>query len=155
MGENCSIISDTYLGDCESIRLGNNVRLASCTLMTHDGVINMLEQAYSVKLDAVGKIDIQDNVFVGHGAKIMRCVTIGHNCVIAAGAIVTKDVPPNSVMGGIPAKFICTTDALVERLKTESETLPWFPLIKKRSGGFDAEMEPELQRQRIAYYFNK
>ena len=42
-----------------------------------------------VKLDAVGKIDIRDNVFVGYGAIILRGVTIGPNAIVAAGAVVT------------------------------------------------------------------
>ena len=153
MGEKCSIIPDTYIGDAKYIRLGNNVRLASCMMLAHDGVINMLGEAYGVKLDAVGKIDICDNVFVGHGAKILRGVTIGHNSVVAAGAIVAKDVPPNCVVAGVPAKIICSTDQLLERLKTESESLPWYSLIEQREGGYDPAMEPELYRQRINHFY--
>lgn len=55
-----------------------------------------------------GKIEIHSNVFVGAGATIMYGVTIGENCIIAAGAIVTKDVPNGCVVGGIPAKVIGT-----------------------------------------------
>ena len=57
-----------------------------------------------------GKIEIHSNVFVGAGATIMYGVTIGENCIVAAGAIVTKDVPSGSVVGGIPAKVIGTFD---------------------------------------------
>lgn len=155
MGEKCSIIPGTYLGDAKYIRLGNNVRLANCILFAHDGVVNMLSEAYGVKLDAVGKIDIQDNVFIGHGAKVMRGVTIGFNSVVAAGAVVVKDVPPYSVVGGVPAKVICSVDDLLERLQSETARLPWNPLIQKRQGGFDAAMEPELDRQRKAYFFSQ
>ncbi|MGH1485102.1 MAG: acyltransferase [Cellvibrionaceae bacterium] len=153
MGDDCSIIPDTYIGDAKYIRLGNNVRLASCVLMAHDGVINMLMKAYPVKLDAVGKIDIGDNVFVGHGAKIMRGVTIGSNSVVAAGAVVVKDVPPNSVVGGVPAKVIQSTDLLVERLLSETESLPWFDIIQKREGGYDPTLEPALYKSRIEHFF--
>lgn len=153
MGEHCSIIPDTHIDNPGRIRLGNNVRLASCTLMCHDGVINMLERGYNVKLDAVGKIDIGDNVFIGHGALVMRNVTIGNNCVIAARAVVTRDVPDNWVVGGVPAKQICRTEELLERLHAESSQLPWYAMIEQRVGGFDPAIEPELQRQRIAYYF--
>ena len=53
-----------------------------------------------------GKIEICDNVFIGAGATIMYNVTIGSNCIVAAGAVVTKDVPSGSVVAGIPAKVI-------------------------------------------------
>ena len=153
MGERCSIIPDTYVGDAKYIRLGNNVRLASCMLMAHDGVINMLGEAYKLKLDAVGKIEIGDNVFIGHSAKVLRNVSIGNNCVVAAGAVVVKDVPSNSVVGGVPAKFICSTEDLVARLQTETASLPWNDLIQIREGGYDPQMEPELYKRRIEYFF--
>ena len=51
---------------------------------------------------------IGENVWVCEGARINRGVTIGDNAIIAAGAIVTKDVPANSIVAGIPAKVIKT-----------------------------------------------
>lgn len=50
----------------------------------------------------------------------MPNVTIGSNCIIAAGSVVTKDVPDNSVVGGVPAKFIKSTDEYLEGLKKKS-----------------------------------
>lgn len=155
MGENCSIIPDTFLGDAKYIRLGNNVRLASCLLLAHDGVVNMLNRAYDAKLDAVGKIDIQDNVFIGHSAIVLRNCTIGRNSVVAAGAVVTGDVPANSVVGGVPAKVICSTHELVERLKSESVSVPWYSVIEKRSSAYDQDLEPELIRLRLRHFFGE
>lgn len=51
---------------------------------------------------------IEDNVFLGTGAIILKGVTIGRNSVVGAGAVVTKDVPPNSVVAGNPARVIKT-----------------------------------------------
>ena len=53
-----------------------------------------------------GKVRIEKNVWVGAGATILPGITIGENAVIAAGAVVTKDVPANTVVAGIPAKVI-------------------------------------------------
>lgn len=50
----------------------------------------------------------------------MPGVTIGNNCVIAAGSVVTKDVPDNSVIGGVPARLIKSTDDYLENLKQKS-----------------------------------
>ncbi len=51
-------------------------------------------------------IVIGDNVWVGYGAQIMPGVTIGSNVIVGAGAVVTKDVPSNAVVGGVPARVI-------------------------------------------------
>ena len=49
---------------------------------------------------------IGDDVWIGANAVILPGVTIGRHCVVAAGAVVTKDVPDNTVVGGVPAKII-------------------------------------------------
>lgn len=52
------------------------------------------------------KIVIEDDVWIGSNATITKGVTIGHGSVIAAGSVVTKDVPPLSIVGGVLAKVI-------------------------------------------------
>ena len=53
-----------------------------------------------------GDIRVEDDVWIGHGATIMSGVTLGQGCIIAAGAVVTRDVSPYTIVGGIPAKMI-------------------------------------------------
>lgn len=153
MGENCFINPGTFLGDAKYIRLGNNVMLSTCTMIAHDGSVSRLRIAYGVRVDAIGPIDIKDNVFVGHGAIILRNVTIGKNAIVAAGSVVTKDVPAETVVAGVPARVICSTPDLVEKLKAETETLPWKELIYQRETAYDPAIEPELYRQRVKYFF--
>ena len=128
--------------------------LTACTILGHDGSIAMLNRAYGVKLDRVGKVDIKDNVFVGHGAIVLPGVTIGPNVIVAAGAVVTKDVPEGKIVAGVPAKVIGDLETLVKKLEEETNKLPWADLINKRVGGFDHTMEPELKRLRKAYFFD-
>ena len=70
-----------------------------------------------------GKIVIGNNVFVGTKVIIMHGVTIGDNSIIAAGAVVTKDVPSGSIVGGVPAKVIGSYHSLREKMKSYSQEL--------------------------------
>src|SRR5258708_22503998 len=117
IGRDCSILPGTVITDPSYVRLGSNVSLSHCTLLGHDGSISVLNKAYGVRLDSVGKIDIRDNVFVGWGAIVLPDVTIGPNAIVAAGAVVTRDVPPNTIVGRVPASPIGTGDALVDKLR--------------------------------------
>jgi acetyltransferase-like isoleucine patch superfamily enzyme len=57
------------------------------------------------------EVNVGHNVWVGYGACILRGVTIGDNCVVGTNAVVTKDVPDNAVVGGVPARLIRMRDA--------------------------------------------
>lgn len=153
IGDNCCILVSTVVTDPAYVRIGNNVIMSTCTLIGHDGSIAMLNRAFDRRLDAVGKIDIKDNVFIGYGAIILPNVTIGPNAIVAAGAVVTSDVPPDSIVGGVPAKIIGKVSALVDKLQTQTDALPWADLIAKRNGSYDPAIEPELKRLRIETFF--
>ena len=65
-----------------------------------------------------GDIIVKDDVWIGENALIMSGVTLGQGCIVAAGAVVTKDVPPYAIVGGVPAKVIRYrfTEAQIEKL---------------------------------------
>lgn len=154
MGNDCVIQQNVSITDPAYVKLGNNVHLTGCTLFGHDGTAVMLKKLYGIPLDKVGKIEIGDNVFVGHQSIIMPGVTIGSNSIVAAGAVVTKDVPSGSIVGGVPAKVIGTTQAYVERLQAELQTLPW----NKHSAVLpdcSDPATPELDQIRINHFFGE
>ncbi len=153
IGENCWIMRTANITDPAYVRLGNNVMLSACSLLGHDGSVHMLNRAYGCKLDKVGKVDIGDNVFVGHQAIILPGVTIGSNVIVGAGSVVTKDVPQGTIVAGIPARPIAKTDAYVKALKKETKSLPWFHLLEKRSGSFDLSLEDELIHLRKRHFY--
>ena len=68
--------------------------------------LNHFIEAEKRKLTYSAPIVLGKNVWVGSNATILQGVTIGDNAVVGAGAVVTKDVPANTVVGGVPAKFI-------------------------------------------------
>jgi acetyltransferase-like isoleucine patch superfamily enzyme len=154
MGSDCYILPSANITDPSYVRMGNNVMLSECTLLGHDGSIRMLNIAYNKRLDRVGKTDIKDNVFIGHGAIVMPNVSIGPNVIIGAGSIVTKDVAEGVVVVGNPAKEVCKVVDLVTKLQNYTDTVPWSELIKNRQGAFDKEIETELKKQRTQYFYN-
>lgn len=101
--------------------MGDNVRCGSKVLfITHDVIHSMLnnrdENEFEFK-EKIGDIRIGDNVFIGTNVTILYDVTIGSNVVIGAGSLVNKDIPSNSIVGGVPAKYICSFDEFVEKRK--------------------------------------
>lgn len=153
MGEHCSIQTNVIVTDPQYVLLGSNVRLSGCTLFGHDGSMNMINRAYGLTLDSVGKIEIRDNVFVGHQAVVLPGVTIGPNAIVGAGAVVTRDVPPNSVVGGVPAKVICSLDEHVRRLQQRNADCPWMHLIEARTAEFDPGLQAQLDSMRTQHFF--
>ena len=89
------------------VKIGNHVNLAqgiTVTALNHnfdDTNKRIDEQGVSTKA-----VTIEDDVWIGANAVILPGVTIGNHCVVAAGAVVTKDVPPHSLVAGVPAKVI-------------------------------------------------
>jgi acetyltransferase-like isoleucine patch superfamily enzyme len=154
LGSNCSILPSTVFTDPAYVRIGNNVHFSSCTLIGHDGSIAMLNQAYNVKLDSVGKIDIRDNVFIGYGAIVLPNVTIGSNAIVGAGAVVTQDVAEGDIVAGVPARPIGRVEDLVKKLQAQTQSLPWADLINSREGGFDPAMEPQLVELRVSHFYS-
>ena len=155
IGEGCAINVGVNITDPAYVLIGSGCVLSDCTLIGHDAVVHVLEGVYGRKMDSVGKIVINDNCFIGHGAIVMPGVTVGPNSVVAAGAVVTRDVPPGAVVGGVPARVLCSLDALVARVESRSKGYPWHHLIEQRVGSFDPALEPELVGLRVQHFFGQ
>ncbi|MBQ7714353.1 MAG: acyltransferase [Clostridia bacterium] len=102
------------------ISIGNNVYLTDgVKFLTHDGG-TLLFRDRVPDLEITKPIVIGNNVYVGNNVIILPGVTIGNNCVIGAGAVVSRDIPDNSVAVGVPARVIKTIDEYFLKLQCES-----------------------------------
>ena len=114
IGENVTIMDRKIPLYAKLIKIHNNVRIASnVTFTTHDithFVLNSMPELENEYKETIGCIEIKDNVFIGTNVTLLNNIRIGPNAIVAGGSVVTKDVPPNTVVGGVPAKFICTFD---------------------------------------------
>jgi acetyltransferase-like isoleucine patch superfamily enzyme len=153
IGHECSIDPHATIEGRAYIRMGNNVRLSNCAIFGHDGSVNMINRAYGLRLDSVGKIEIRDNVYIGYGAIVLPGVSIGPNAIVSVGSVVRSDVAEGDVVAGVPARRVGRLNISVEMLKVRNRNYPWRALIESRTSDFDAALEPELVRQRVMYFY--
>lgn len=101
-------------GGEDPIIIGKNCVLTGCTILGHDASTNrQLGITRSIRIPVI----IEDDCFIGWGAIVMMGVRIGRGSIIGAGAVVTSDVPPESVVAGNPARVLCSVSELVAKRK--------------------------------------
>jgi radical SAM protein with 4Fe4S-binding SPASM domain len=108
----------------ELIKIEDFVVIASgVKILTHDSSICNTKGFFFQK----GMVCIKRNSFIGANAIILPAITIGENSIIGAGSVITKNVPPNMVVAGNPAKLICSTDELLQKrmMKTKYMNCKW------------------------------
>lgn len=113
------------------VSIGNNVSVAAnVRFVTHDVIQSMLRdmnnENYPINIPFyLGKIEVLDNVMIGANTTILYNTKIGPNAVIAAGSVVTKDVPPDSIVGGNPAKVIGSLSQFAKKRYEEDKGRPY------------------------------
>ena len=137
VGENFFFQPRIIPSDPKLIKFHNNdIVTSNVTFVNHD--------IFHLGLSKLGKgkfyyqngcIEVMDNVFIGCNSTILSNVRIGPNAVVAAGSVVTKDVPPNSVVAGVPAQVIGTFDDYVQKRLETNRMYPIDELWEK----FDVE----------------
>jgi acetyltransferase-like isoleucine patch superfamily enzyme len=112
LGQECTISAYQH------VRIGEQCVIADRAMFI-DFDHSMAETERPIRVQGIYKrdVDVGSNVWIGYGASILRGVSVGDNSVIGAYSVVTKDVPANAVVGGIPAGVI--------RMRDAPRTLSW------------------------------
>lgn len=123
MGEGCQVLADPeYAFGTEPwlIKLGDHVDVtAGVHFLNHEGGIwcaRGLDKKYEA-LDIFAPTEVGDNVMIGMNSLIMPGIKIGSNVIIAGHCVITKDIPDNSIVAGVPGKIIGHVDAFIDKLE--------------------------------------
>lgn len=106
IGNNC-LLNGAFIHSNISVKIGNYCMFGPGTKIVDNNSHRISKDIKERRKPPIRKpINIKDNVWVGMNALILKGVTIGENSIVAAHSVVTKDVPPNVIVGGNPAKII-------------------------------------------------
>jgi acetyltransferase-like isoleucine patch superfamily enzyme len=107
VGKNCKISTHTFI--CEGVHIGDNVFVGHNVTFINDKYPRSVNEDGSMQSEADWKVVetfVKNGASIGSSATILCGVTIGENAIVGAGAVVTKDVPANSIAAGVPARII-------------------------------------------------
>ena len=115
---------------------------ANCTilenflLLTHDNVTKCFGNLYHEFLPSSGLVKIGNNVYFTRNCTVLKGVTIGDNCIIGFGSVVTKDIPANSVAVGAPARVICSVKEYYQKRRRQciEEAMEYARIIYRKTG---------------------
>ena len=107
VGKRCKISSHTFI--CEGVDIEDNVFVGHGVVFINDSYPRATSADGSLQTEADWKVEITrvcKGASIGSGSTILSNITIGENAIVGAGSVVTKDVPPNAIVAGNPAKFL-------------------------------------------------
>ena len=107
IGKNCKISSHTFI--CEGVHIEDNCFIGHNVTFINDKYPRSTNEDGTMQTESDWKVIetfVKKGASIGSSSTILCGVTIGENAIVGAGAVVTKDVPPNAIVAGVPAKVI-------------------------------------------------
>jgi acetyltransferase-like isoleucine patch superfamily enzyme len=111
IGDHCGINHEVFILGHTRVEIGDRVILSARVMLIDTGLDTTAFAATDLPPHKDAGIVIEDHVWIGAGAIVLAGVWIGRGSVVGAGAVVTRDVPPHSIVAGVPARCIGRTDA--------------------------------------------
>jgi acetyltransferase-like isoleucine patch superfamily enzyme len=118
VGKRCKISSHTFI--CEGVFIEDNVFVGHGVTFINDIYPRATTAGGEIQTEADWKVErtlIKKGASIGSGSTILAGISIGENAIVGAGSVVTKDVPPKSIVAGNPAKFLRFIDKTLEAAK--------------------------------------
>jgi acetyltransferase-like isoleucine patch superfamily enzyme len=107
VGKNCKISSHTFI--CEGVTIEDNVFIGHGVMFINDSYPRATTAEGGLQTESDWKVErtlVKKGASIGSGATILANTSIGENAIVGAGSVVTKDVPPNTIVAGNPARIL-------------------------------------------------
>jgi acetyltransferase-like isoleucine patch superfamily enzyme len=158
IGKNCEIFTTRIGTEPYLINIHDHVNVAANVIfLNHDISTFNVSRYLGLKenLGKIGSIELCDNCFIGAHSILMPNTKVGENSIIAAGSVVTKNIPNNEVWGGCPAKKIMDVDKYATKMVELNKKYPWDKTKSNKAYKLEEYKPEEIIKMTQKFFFGE